>query len=78
MNEDIEKEEISEHPRHPRRRRERLLRSKRIGKSMKLHGRKILRPSNSMIYIFLYIYIYILSNGSAEGGKETGEGGSTR
>lgn len=76
MNEDIEKEEISEHPRHPRRRRERLLRSKRIGKSMKLHGRKILRPSNSMIYIFLYIYI--LSNGSEEGGKEKGEGGSTR
>lgn len=34
---------------------------------MKLHGRKILRPSNSMIYIFLYIYIYYRTEVRREG-----------
>lgn len=52
----------------------RLLRSKRIGKSMKLHGRKILRPLNPMIYIY---HIYIVSKGTGGRGKE-GEGGSPR
>lgn len=50
----------------------RLLRSKRIGKSMKLHGRKILRPSNPMIYIYIS-YIY-----SIEGNRGEGEGGRGR